>query len=237
MTKKGITNMLKHRYNSKLKSFLIPAFIFLNGYCFSQSATNTLHRNAGVPNKAEEICPILVGQPLPKIILRTPDNSAFDINTATAKKPTLLIFYRGGWCPYCNIHLGQLQTIEKQLTKMGVQIIAVSADKPEKLKSAMTEHVFNFQLLSDNALIASRALGIAFRLDDSTVMKYKNSYGIDIEEDSGKNHHILPVPSVFLIGTDGIIHFSYVNPNYKIRADPNILLAAAKTLQSQSAEK
>ena len=229
--------MIKHRNRSRFNYFLILTLIFSNGFCFSQPATQPRDKNVNVPDNDEDICPNLIGQPLPKMVLKTLDNSAFDMNFATAKKPTLLIFYRGGWCPYCNVHLGQLQSIETQLTKMGVQIVAVSADKPEKLKAAMKEHAFNFQLLSDNEMIAAQALGIAFRLDDSTVMKYKKSYGIDIEADSGKTHHLLPAPSVFLIGTDGIIHFAYVNPNYKIRADPNILLAAAKTLQGQSTEK
>ena len=84
-------------------------------------------------------------------------------------------------------------------------------------------------------MIAAKALGIAFRVDDATVNKYKTAYGIDLEADSGQKHHLLPVPSVFLVGRDGIIQFSYVNPNYKVRIDPAVLLEAAKAVIRQSA--
>ncbi|MBK8550829.1 MAG: hypothetical protein IPL53_07105 [Ignavibacteria bacterium] len=73
---------------------------------------------------------------------------------------------------------------------------------------------------------AALQFGIAFKVADEIIEKYK-SYDIDLEASSGKEHHLLPVPSVFILGTDGIISFEYVNPNYKIRLDPDVLLAAA----------
>ena len=88
-------------------------------------------------------------------------------------------------------------------------------------------------LVSDNEMTGAQALGIAFRVDDATVKKYKESYGIDLEADSGRTHHLLPVPSVFIVGTDGVIQFSYVNPDYKVRIDPDVLLNAAKSVSEQ----
>ena len=85
-----------------------------------------------------------------------------------------------------------------------------------------------YRLLSDSEMTAAIALGIAFHVDDATVGKHKTSLGIDFEADSGQKHHLLPVPAVFVVAKDGVIQFSYVNPNYKVRIDPGVLLKAAE---------
>jgi peroxiredoxin len=220
---------------SMTKWYRLTALILASGCACSQPSLDRADYGGKVPDKAEDVCPVLIGQSLPKLVLRTSDNVPFDLNAATAETPTVLIFFRGGWCPYCNLHLGQLQSIESELVQIGFQIIAVSPDRPEKLKGPAEKHGLKYRLLSDSEMIAAKALGIAFRVDDATVNKYKAAYGIDLEADSGQKHHLLPVPSVFLVGRDGIIQFSYVNPNYKVRIDPAVLLEAAKAVIRQSA--
>ena len=73
----------------------------------------------------------------------------------------------------------------------------------------------------------AKAFGIAFHLDKEKWDQYK-SYGFDLADYTGESHQMLPVPAVFIIGKDGVIKFSYVNPNYRVRLDPDVLLAAAK---------
>ncbi len=220
---------------SMTKWYRLTALILATGCACFQPPLDRTDYGGKVPDKAEDICPVLIGQSLPKLVLRTSDNMPFDLNAATAETPTVLIFFRGGWCPYCNLHLGQLQSIESELVQIGFQIIAVSPDRPEKLKGPAEKHRLKYRLLSDSEMIAAKALGIAFRVDDATVNEYKTAYGIDLEADSGQKHHLLPVPSVFLVGRDGIIQFSYVNPNYKVRIDPAVLLEAARAVIRQSA--
>ncbi len=144
-------------------------------------------------------------------------------------KPTVLIFYRGGWCPYCNTQLAGLREIETQVVQLGYQIIAVSPDRPEKLRESLQKHNMNYLLLSDSKMDAATAFGIAYEVDDETSQKY-SQYGIDLENVSGEKHHLLPVPSVFIISKDGKIKFHYVNPDYKIRIDPELLLTAARAV-------
>ena len=84
-----------------------------------------------------------------------------------------------------------------------------------------------YVLLSDSEMAASRAFGIAYRVDEETLAALKK-WGIDLAQASGQTHHLLPVPAVFLIGKQGTIRFSYVNPNYRVRLGPDVLLAAAK---------
>jgi len=210
----------------------VMTLIFLIGCRTSQPSAGRIDCETKIPLRAEDICPILIGQPLPKIFLRTPDNELFNLNSAIAKKPTVLIFFRGGWCPYCNRHLNQLQNIEPDLIKLGFQIIAVSPDRPGLLKSHAKEKEINYLLMSDSTMKAAEALGIAFQVDDETIKKY-STYGIDLQASSGQNHHLLPVPAVFIIGKDGVIQFSYVNPNYKVRIDSGVLLKAAEAVANQ----
>ena len=216
--------------------FRIMSLILVSGCHTYHPLARETERDMNIPDKAENICPVLMGQSLPKIVLRTTDNTSFDLNTAITDKATILIFYRGGWCPYCTQHLGQLQSIESDLVQLGYQIIAVSPDRPEILKGHAEKQELAYRLLSDSEMAAAISFGIAYRIDDATVELYKTSYGIDLEADSGQKHHLLPVPSVFVIGRDGIIQFSYVNPNYAIRIDPNVLLKAAQAVMFQSAE-
>jgi peroxiredoxin len=181
-----------------------------------------------IPDSAEKVQPLLVGAQIPDVSFKKPDGSNFDLRKAAANKPVILIFYRGGWWPYCNTQLGQLRKIEPQLTGLGYQIVAVSPDKPEKLSASIEKQNLTYALVSDSEAIGIKEFGIAFRVSDQTFDTYKNKFKLDLEEHSGAKHHLLPVPAVFIIGKTGQILFQYVNPDYKVRLYPEILLAAAK---------
>jgi peroxiredoxin len=127
------------------------------------------------------------------------------------------------------VQLVQLQNIEPQLAQLGYQIIAISPDRPAKLSETIKKHRLDYLLLSDSKMIGARALGLAFKVDEKTLERYINKFDIDLEEASGEKHHWLPVPAAFVLGTDGIIKFEYINPDHHVRINPDLLLAAAKT--------
>lgn len=185
-----------------------------------------------VANAAEDICPILVGAELPEITLETVDKQPFNLNEAIFQKSTILIVYRGSWSPYCTIYLAQIESIQHDLVGLGYQIIAFSADRPEKLKEFKSKGIRRYTLLSDHKMNAAKALGLAFRVPDDVVKMYKQQFQIDLEEASGEPHHILPVPAVFIINTNGVVLFEYINPNYKERMNPEVLLAAAESYRN-----
>lgn len=176
---------------------------------------------------AMELRPLMIGQPIPDTELKTAAGKTFDLQAAVQEQPVVLIFYRGGWCPFCNAHLGQLQEAAPQLRELGYQIIGISPDRPEELQKSLGKGSLSYTLLSDSSMAAAKAFGIAFEVD-APMLKKLASYNIDIEAASGETHHLLPVPSVFIVGSDGIIDFSYANPDYKTRLAPEVLLAAAK---------
>lgn len=123
--------------------------------------------------------------------------------------------------------MGALGTVEPKLLELGYQVLAVSPDRPAKLHETHEKFAFGYRLLSDSRMQAASAFGIAFTVDDATLLKYKG-YGIDLEEASGESHHVLPVPSVFIAGTDGIIRFVYTNPDYRERLAPDEVIKAAE---------
>jgi peroxiredoxin len=113
-----------------------------------------------------------------------------------------------------------------------VQLIGISGDSPERLQSTLEEKEVGFTLLSDFELAASKAFGLAFHVSDEYVQKLAQ-YHLDTEGNSVSTQQILPVPAVFVVSPDHVITFSYVNPNYKVRCDADVLLAAAAAATRQ----
>jgi peroxiredoxin len=172
---------------------------------------------AGVPQKANDVKPLAVGSKAPSFVVRNPDGSDRRFEASAYKKPAVFIFYRGGWCPYCNGHLKALKAAERELLKMGYDLYFLSADKPEILFSSLKEPDIKYTLLSDARM---------------TYKKYQG-YGIDLEQASGEKHHELPVPAVFIVDRSGVVRFAHANADYTKRLENAPLLAAAKAAQTK----
>lgn len=183
--------------------------------------------SSAVPADAKLVKPLQSGQQAPSFAARKPDGTPFRFDAKQLTKPVVMIFYRGGWCPYCNTQLGQLNKAEPELMKLGYDVLFFSADKPELLYPSLKDQSIKYTLLSDATMEAARAFGIAFKVDDATVAQYKK-FGIDLEVASGQTHHELPVPAVFVIDKQGVIRFSYANPDYKVRLEADKIVSAAR---------
>jgi len=140
------------------------------------------------------------------------------------KQKTILIFYRGGWCPYCNVHLGALAEAESTLLDLGYQIVAVSPDSPKNLKETSEKDKVKYLLLSDSKATLSKAVGLAFQAPENY-----NKYLVKGSE--GVNNSIIPVPTLMILNTKGEILFEHINPNYKERISTELVLAVAKALK------
>ncbi len=183
--------------------------------------------HGAVPAAAEQVRPLSEGSLAPAFVARRPDGAEWRFDPGQLQSPVILIFYRGGWCPYCNAHLAALREAEAELEHMGFEVLFLSADRPEMLLASLKEPAPGYTLLSDSRMQAARAFGIAFRVDDATVRRYRE-HGIDLEAASGETHHELPVPAVFLVDPKGVIRFVYANPDYTVRIAAADLLAAAR---------
>ena len=188
---------------------------------------NSIGLSAQIPAKPEEISPLLIGENIPVVHIPDAMGNDFDLNLAIAKQPTLLVFYRGGWCPYCNKQLSGLQEIETELKKMGYQIIAISTDSPDNLKVSTTKNKLDYTLLSDADLNVAKQFGIAYKAPSAYDKLLPVSSG-------GKNvDKLLPVPSVFIISKKGNIRFEYINVDFKQRINPDLLKAVAQVVYSE----
>ncbi|SMF61112.1 Peroxiredoxin [Alteromonadaceae bacterium Bs31] len=185
-----------------------------------------------LPKNAKDVHPIAVGERIPDLNFLTADEKNFKLNTALKQAPALLILYRGSWCPYCNTHLAELRKIEKEISEMGIQIYAISPDLPKYLTVTDERHKPAYTLLSDSSMTAAKALGLAFKVNKFTRIKLK-AHDIDLERSSGEGHHLLPVPAAILVDKKGRVDFIFYAPDYKIRIDNEVLLAAAKSLASK----
>ena len=174
-----------------------------------------------IAESASDVVPLDKGASVPKLILKTADGKNFSLNDSLAKKPTILIFYRGGWCPFCNQQMSGLQGIVKDLTESGYQLLAISPDKPEELAKSVDKHTLTYTLLSDSDAAGIEAFGLAFKAPSSQFTM--------LEKYSGEKHHALPVPAVYIFGTDGTIKFVHFDPDFKKRMDPSEILKQAKT--------
>jgi peroxiredoxin len=168
-----------------------------------------------------------VGDSIPDVTLRTVDDKKVSLRKLVADKPAVLVFYRGGWCPFCNKHLEALSSIKDDLTKEGVQLIAISMDQPSKLRETLQKDKLDYTLLSDSDANAVKAFGISYLVADATLEKMK-AYHEDLDAATGNSNHILPHPAVFVVNTRGVICFAHVNPNIKVRLEPSKILEAAK---------
>ncbi len=181
-----------------------------------------------IANTADDIQPLLVGHSVPNTPIWTADGKPVKLDKLAAQKPLVLVFYRGGWCPYCNFQLNELKSVEQDLLKMGYQLVAISPELPDTLKKMQKERELNYTLLSDFRLEASRAFGIAFRVEPRVTTIIKQRYNADLQRFEGEKHDNLPAPAVFIIDTEGVIQYSYVSPNYKVRLHPELMLKAAE---------
>ena len=220
-----------HLATTGRKSVLFFMLALLLGSGFLSDAANTADQ---VASSAKEARPIGVGAAAPDAGLSDLDGNDVTLHAIVSEKPTVLIFYRGSWCPYCNLHLSDLVTVEDQLRSLGYQIVAISPDRPEELNKMTAADHLNYRLFSDPQAEAMKKFGVAYQVDETTLTNYKRKFNVDLERSSGQTHHILPIPAVFIVDRGGTIVFVHADPDYKVRMKGAEVLAAAKAAATTS---
>jgi len=175
-----------------MKHLLAKLFFFT--LVLSSFSSQALDRTI-IAEVAEDVTPLLVGTTVPNVTVRTADGSPMSLSALLMEKPSVIVFYRGGWCPYCSRQLAELKDIEQDLVDEGYQIIAISPETPEKLQSQKLETEFAAQLISDASLNAIRAFGVGFYVPDDTRNLYKDRMQVELSADSS-NRAVLPAPAI-----------------------------------------
>lgn len=196
--------------------FLFTLFLFVSTAGFSQQ-------------QMFDICPLKVGQEVPEAKLISIDGKMVDLKEVTNGKKTVLVFFRGGWCPYCIRHLSALQEIKEDIDMLGYQIVGITPDAFDSLATSSARSESDFELYSDSKIDAISAFGLGWEIDDANYVKYRDGYKMDTEKWTGEKHHVLPVPAIYVI-SENTIQYNYVNPNYSVRLKPETLKAVLETL-------
>jgi peroxiredoxin len=182
--------------------------------------------HAQAPAKPEDISPLLVGEEVPGVSLQLVGGGSIRLNELVKKQPSIIVFYRGGWCPFCNTQLASLHQIEDKLKQAGYQLLAISPDKPEDLQASVDKLQLGYTLLSDSKTEAAQQFGLAFQAPG-------NYTSLLAKASANQNPGLLPVPAVYIVDTKGVVLFSYVAPNFKQRLSGAVLLAVAEALAKE----
>lgn len=184
-----------------------------------------------IRENAEDVTPLLNGAAVPKATVKLADGSPVSLQALLMQKPSVIVFYRGGWCPYCSRQLAELKDIEQDLVKEGYQILAISPESVEKLNEQKLETEFAAQLISDDKLEAIKGFGVGFYVPNDTRALYKDRMNVELTSDTN-DRAVLPAPAVFITNTEGQVVFSYVNPNFRVRPSAELVLSAAKLVKT-----
>lgn len=173
-----------------------------------------------------------VGSKFPGFNLLNQKNESREFQDLFEDNNFLVIsFYRGGWCPYCNLELRALQSRKEEFKNLGASLVAVTPEKPDHSLSTSEKNELDFEVLSDIDSALSKDLGISFELPENLKPIYAQ-FGINIPEHNGENNFTLPVPATYLLDRQGEIHYAFLDIDYTVRANPDEVIEKLKELRA-----
>jgi peroxiredoxin len=150
------------------------------------------------------------------------------------KGPLVLTFYRGVWCPYCNMDLQAIEAAANDIRALGASLVAISPQTAPSRRKSERENALSFPILSDHGNVVANEYGLRFRVPDALIAVYKG-FGIDLPIGNGEDSWTLPMPARYVIRTDGVIAYAEVNADYTRRPDPSELLPVLSRLKVDTA--
>jgi peroxiredoxin len=200
-----------------------------------KEALDTMHRAtaeliaSGQAQRAKK-----AGEVAPEFTLTDPDGKPMSSRDLLAKGPLVVSFYRGVWCPYCNLELQALQDALPEIAARGASLVAISPQTAPNSRKSQRDNKLGFPILSDVRSDVADAFGIRFALPGDLVALYK-SFKNDLPTFNDDPSWVLPMPARYVIGRDGVIAYAEVNPDYTHRPDPSELLPVLDRLQAGKA--
>ncbi len=157
-----------------------------------------------------------------------------DLAALMAEGPVVVTFYRGGWCPYCNLELRAFQTLLPEIEGLGARLVAISPETPDNSLSTAEKNALAFDVLSDSEGLLADALGIRFELSEA-MKAYFVKVGHDLPARNGDDKWSLPMPATYVVAKGGRIMLAHVDPDYRTRLDPSMALATLRGLTAAKA--
>ncbi|MEP0365590.1 MAG: peroxiredoxin-like family protein [Cyclobacteriaceae bacterium] len=173
---------------------------------------------------------IKIGQKAPDFVLPNPEGKSISLDQLLEKGPVVITFYRGDWCPYCNLQLRALQARLAEIHELGATLVAIS---PQVQDGSLTNDEINnmgFTVLSDQDAKVALQYGVAWEVPEFLVEHMRVDRKLDLEKINNGNGNVLPIPATFILGKDGVVTWSYVNVDYRTRSEPDEIIEALKKL-------
>lgn len=168
------------------------------------------------------------GDSAPPISLDNAKGETVNVGALLKHGPVIVTFYRGGWCPYCNLELKAFQQVLPEIKAAGASLVAISPEKPDDTLSTAEKNALVFEVLSDVGQKVGRAFGLVYEFTDELKSSYKE-FGLDIAAKNGAiTEWALPISATFVIDREGIIVYAYTEADYRDRADPLEILKLLK---------
>ena len=174
-----------------------------------------------------------VGDAAPEFTLNDSEGKPVSLRSLLASGPLVLSFYRGVWCPYCNMELQALQEALPDIVARGASVVAISPQTAPNSRKSLRENKISFPILNDPASAVAHAFGIRYALPDYLIELYKGFTNLPVLNDDPS--WVLPMPARYVIGMDGVIAYAEVNPDYTRRPDPSELFRTLDALAKSRA--
>lgn len=169
-----------------------------------------------------------VGDKAPDFTLKNATGDDISLYDRLDEGPVVLVWYRGGWCPYCNITLQRLQSELPNFEKHNASLIALTPEVPDSSLSTTEKNDLQFDVLSDEGQKVSKEYGVVFQLTDEVAARYEKSFGLtEYNNDDSKK---LPLAATYVIDTNGIITYAFLDADYRNRAEPKDIIEALEKL-------
>ncbi|WP_051621077.1 peroxiredoxin family protein [Paenibacillus sp. UNC451MF] len=170
------------------------------------------------------------GDKAPNFTLTNPFGEQVTLYDEVAKSPVVLAFYRGSWCPFCNIQLRAYQQCLLEIQKQGGQLIAISPQSPDNSLTQKEKEQLTFQVLSDPDGRVADSYKLLFELPDYLQNTFKNTLRLELTEFNKTERWVLPVPATYIIDKEGIVRHVYVTPDFMVRMEPQEIIDQLKKL-------
>ncbi|WP_282074042.1 peroxiredoxin-like family protein [Polaribacter atrinae] len=170
-----------------------------------------------------------VGDKAPNFTLKNALNKEVSLYNELENGPVILTWYRGGWCPYCNITLHYLQEKLPEFTKAGATLIALTPELPDNSLDTAEKNNLEFTVLSDLDNVIGKEYGVVFQLTDEVADIYEAGFGLS--EKNGNNNNQLPLAATYVIDKNRIIQYAFLDADYRQRAEPTEIITALEKLK------
>ncbi|OKY25395.1 peroxiredoxin-like family protein [Thalassotalea sp. PP2-459] len=173
---------------------------------------------------------IKVGNKAPGFQLPDPEGKMTSLDVFLTKGPVVLTFYRGSWCPYCNLQLRALQARLKDIHALGATLVAISPQVPDGSMNRDEISEMDFDVLSDQDAKVASKYGIAWEVPEFLLEHMRTDRNLNLEEINNGNGSVLPIPATFVLDRDGVVTWRFVDVDYRIRSEPEDIIDALQKL-------